>query len=176
MKSMTKMSNTKNLFSMSRGYSYFDQGGYGVSLESVREYRLQKLNEIDKNPSRYFNGVFQDDIERLRESIAAYFQLEPNNFIFTNNATSSFNFILTNLKLRPGDHILMNSTSYTGIKRAVERSAPNCQIDLEFFDDSQSATEIARDIRSKIKESTRLIACDHMTVDSCPLERFLMIY
>lgn len=90
--------------------------------KDVKEQMVEYLTSFGGNPGRGGHGSAVQAsraIYRVREELAGFFGLNnPNNIVFTGNATQALNQALFGL-LRPGDHVITSSLEHNAVSRPL---------------------------------------------------------
>ena len=71
-----------------------ESGYFSPSPESVKEYWVNFVNEINESPSYYMRTRQTEMREEVREKLAKYAGVETDEVVLTRNTTESMNIIL----------------------------------------------------------------------------------
>ncbi len=83
-----------------------ESGYFSPSPESVKDYWVNFVNEINESPSYYMRTRQTEMREKVREKLASYAGIQTDELVLTRNTTESMNIIIQGIKLDKGDEIL----------------------------------------------------------------------
>lgn len=112
-------------------------------------------------------------VYECREKIAALFGGEAERVIFTLNATAALNLAIKTT-LRRGDHVLISDIEHNSVLRPVATLKEKGLIDFDVYESFEDEEAQIRELRKRIKPSTKMIcACHHSNVCNfiLPIER-----
>lgn len=153
-------------FLLEKDLLYFNNGSLGPSPEYVIGKTDEFRRMLDSFPSKYMWGDWDDEIEQVRESIAAYFNTAGEEIALTHNTSEGMNLFARSFDLVEGDEIIIADHEHrTGV------------VPYEFYLEPlgiklirpvlplvpSSEEEITDVYRTAITERTRLISMVHMT-------------
>ncbi len=99
-----------------------------------------------------------------REKIAELFGGEAERVVFTLNATAALNLAIKST-LRRGDHVLISDIEHNSVLRPVATLTEKGLISFDIYESFEDGDEQIRELRKRIKPSTRMIcACHHSNV------------
>jgi isopenicillin-N epimerase len=112
----------KDLFLLDPAVVFLNHGSFGACPRPVFERYQQWQRELEREPVEFLarERGFGDVFERARLRLAAYLGADPQNVVFTPNATTGINAAVRSLDLRPGDVVLMGDREYGGLLRLWE--------------------------------------------------------
>jgi selenocysteine lyase/cysteine desulfurase len=105
-------------------------------------------------------------IFECRIALASFFCAEnPENVIFTPNATAALNLAIKGL-LRDGDHVLISDMEHNAVFRPIHRLAKDGRISFDVFStlvthQRVAAEQILAEIERLRKPNTRMLVCSH---------------
>ena len=121
------------------------------------------------NPGRGSHALSLAAAEKIyecREVISELFgAAEPQNVIFTPNATAAINLAIKG-SVRHGDHVLISDMEHNAVLRPVHKLAAEGRINYDVFptfplDTERTPQKICAAILERIKPNTRLLVCAH---------------
>ncbi|MBQ4353668.1 MAG: aminotransferase class V-fold PLP-dependent enzyme [Clostridia bacterium] len=96
-----------------------------------------------------------------RSTAASFFDADPENVVFTLNATHALNLAIKGLA-QNGGHILIDNFSHNAVYRpALALQSRGCR--TEIYDASGDEEQILRELRRRIRRDTVLIAATHQS-------------
>ena len=122
--------------------------------EIVHEANLESFG----NPSSmHMSGQKSHNIvERSRNSIAEILNCKPSEIIFTSGGSESNNIVLKGV-LKKGDHLITSSYEHPSILNLANHLEKN-GIEVSFVKPKNNGSIDIKDIKSEIKENTKLIS------------------
>lgn len=156
----------KNQFSLEDGLIYFNNGSLGPSPEIVIDKTEKFRRMLDGFPSRYMWGGWDEEKEKVRGRISAYFNTDAGNIAIIHNTTEGMNLFSRSFGLKPGDEIILadheHVTGTTPYKYYCEsRGVKLVRPVLPLM--PTDPAEITEVYRKAITPRTRLISMVHMT-------------
>lgn len=101
-----------------------------------------------------------------RTAAAELFGAEPENVVFTMNATQALNFAIKGLA-EPGCHILIDNYAHNAAYRPVTALANAGLAEFDVYDASGDDDAVLAEIQSKLRPETRLVIATHQS-NICP--------
>tara|TARA_B000000437_G_scaffold55580_1_gene39774 strand:+ start:57 stop:554 length:498 start_codon:yes stop_codon:yes gene_type:complete len=96
-----------------------ESGYFSPSPESVKDYWVNFVNEINESPSYYMRTRQTEMREKVREKLASYAGIQTDELVLTRNTTESMNIIIQGIKLDKGDEILRTNLEYPNIYKPL---------------------------------------------------------
>lgn len=125
---------------------------------------LNYMINIGGNPGRGGNKnslMGNRLVFNCRKTIADFFNFDkPQNVIFTNNITSSLNILLKST-IKDGWHIITSVMEHNSVLRPLTAISSSKDIELDIIPCSSAGVIDIENIKSKIKENTKLIVLSH---------------
>ena len=134
---------------------YFDNAASTFPKpENVLSAVNRNLRSNTSNPGRSGHSLSFEAAERIfeaREVISEYFGCEPENVIFTKNATESINLLLFGLLFK-GDHVIVSDMEHNSVTRPLTAlSSRGVTFDIA------DSNDIEASVKALIRPETRLI-------------------
>lgn len=123
------------------------------------------LKRKSGNPGRGAHRLSRAASEVLfdcREAAAEMFSAEPENVMFTMNATQSLNFAIKGLAFK-GCHILYDNYSHNAVYRPIMSLVNSGFCTADMYDASGNTENTIRSISSKITPETAIIVATHQS-------------
>ncbi len=99
-----------------------------------------------------------------REKLADMFGGEPENVVFTSNATHAINLALKTT-LRRGDHVLISDIEHNSVLRPVAALAEKGLISYDIYEASDDPEMLIRNVSSLLRPNTACVcACHHSNI------------
>jgi cysteine desulfurase family protein len=124
---------------------------------------VECLNEFGANPGRGSHQLSMKAsrvIFEARRKVAALFNIKnPDNVVFTQNATEALNLGIKGF-LKPGDHVITTTLEHNSVRRPLE-FIKKLGVELTYVQADERGQFNAESIRPAIRENTRLIVVTH---------------
>ncbi|KAA0214525.1 MAG: aminotransferase class V-fold PLP-dependent enzyme [Leptolyngbya sp. PLA3] len=148
---------------------FLNNGSYGACPRAVMQRRQQLLERSEAEPIRFMLHEAPDLIDRARRVLGRLLNAEPSDLVFVPNVTIAVATVAANLKLQPGDEVLVNTHEYPACLAIFERLCVQTGARLVFADlpfpvPSEEAAYQA--VISKATDRTRLCLLSHVTSPS----------
>ena len=151
------------LFSLDPQGTFLNHGSFGAVPIPVQQAQQRWQAAMERQPDLFFRRLMKPAIRAAAEVLGPVVNVNGDDIAFVENATSAINAVLHSLTFRPGDEILITSTTYNTVRLAVvevcKRSgATPVVVDLPLpLHDHQSA--VSR-VEAKLSRQTRLAIFD----------------
>jgi len=145
---------------------YLNQGSFGISPRPVREVRRAWIDRLDHQPMDFYVRQFEGHMESALGSLARFLHTDPQNLVFSENATSAMNVVANSLVLKPGDQVLSNNHEYGAVHRIWQRACDQAKAELRVArlpESFESHDQIVDSIFAEANDRTRLIVVSHIT-------------
>lgn len=156
---------------------YFDNASTSFPKpSSVTKEICNFINNIGGNPGRgsYDNSMSSARIMyNCRVALSEFFGFnKPENIIFTQNITLSLNILLKGI-IKPNFHVITSTMEHNSVLRVLYNLKEKNVIQLDVIEGNKFGFISVDDVKSKIKDNTKLIVLSHASnVTGCiqPLE------
>jgi len=142
-----------------------ESGYFSPSPESVKEYWVNFVNEINESPSYYMRTRQTEMREKVRKKLADYAGIQTDELILTRNTTESMNIIIQGIKLDRGDEILRTNLEYPNIIQALDMRERRFGTKVRIVDvpiHPKSQQEIVDKVIGAVNKNTKVILISHM--------------
>ena len=142
-----------------------ESGYFSPSPESVKEYWVNFVNEINESPSYYMRTRQTEMREKVREKLAKYAGVGTDELVLTRNTTESMNIIIQGIKLDQGDEILRTNLEYPNIIQALDMRERRFGTKVRIVDvpiHPISQNEIVQKVLGAVNKKTKVILISHM--------------
>ena len=109
-----------NMYHQNINFINLESGYFSPSPESVKNYWVDFVNEINESPSYYMRTRQTEMREKVRNKLANYAGIQSDELVLTRNTTESMNIIIQGIKLDKGDEILRTNLEYPNIIQALD--------------------------------------------------------
>jgi isopenicillin-N epimerase len=162
------------------GVTYLNHGTVGSPPRRVLEVQQRLRDQIERQPSRFLLrelsgvrvGVPNDNVSRLREAadaVASFMNVNGQDLVFVDNATSGVNAVLRSFDFREGDELLSLDLAYGAVRNAAEYAARTRGARVRVVDlpDAMAGEEsLIQAVEAEIRPQTRLAILDHITSET----------
>ena len=142
-----------------------ESGYFSPSPESVKDYWVNFVNEINESPSYYMRTRQNEMREKVREKLANYAGVEKDELVLTRNTTESMNIIIQGIKLDEGDEILRTNLEYPNMIQALDMRERRFGTKVRIVDvpiHPISQDEIVEKVIGAVNKKTKVILISHM--------------
>ena len=142
-----------------------ESGYFSPSPESVKDYWVNFVNEINESPSYYMRTRQTEMREKVRKKLADYAGVQTDELILTRNTTESMNIIIQGIKLEKGDEILRTNLEYPNIIQALDMRERRFGTKVRIVDvpiHPKSQQEIVDMVIGAVNKKTKVILISHM--------------
>ena len=142
-----------------------ESGYFSPSPESVKDYWVNFVNEINESPSYYMRTRQTEMREKVRKTLADYAGVQTDELILTRNTTESMNIIIQGIKLEKGDEILRTNLEYPNIIQALDMRERRFGTKIRIVDvpiHPKSQREIVDMVIGAVNKKTKVILISHM--------------
>ena len=142
-----------------------ESGYFSPSPESVKDYWVNFVNEINESPSYYMRTRQTEMREKVRKTLADYAGIQTDELILTRNTTESMNIIIQGIKLEKGDEILRTNLEYPNIIQALDMRERRFGTKIRIVDvpiHPKSQQEIVDMVIGAVNKKTKVILISHM--------------
>ncbi|NLZ45773.1 MAG: aminotransferase class V-fold PLP-dependent enzyme, partial [Clostridiales bacterium] len=119
------------------------------------------ITEFGGNPGRSGHAIsmkVSGAVYSVRSAAADFFGAEPENVVFTLNATMSLNMAIKGI-MQKGGHIIISSMEHNAVGRPVHALYLKGVIDYSIADVSENDTQTVKNFEKLIKQDTKCICC-----------------
>ena len=157
--------NVAGMYHQNVKFINLESGYFSPSPESVKDYWINYVNEINESPSYYMRNSQVVMREKVREKLATYSGIKTSELVLTRNTTESMNIIIQGIKLRRGDEILRTNLEYPNIIQALDMRERRFGTKVRIVDvpiHPTSQQEIVDKVIGAVNKKTKVILISHM--------------
>lgn len=156
----------RGLFALDPEVIFLNHGSFGACPRAVMDVRFRLLEELEREPVRFYVHELEARLDRVREQLAALVDADPEGMALVPNATYGVNTVLRSLRFEPGDELLVTDHEYNACRNALDfvsarSGARVVVVDIPF--PIRSSAEVVTRIVEAAGPKTRLCLVDHVT-------------
>ncbi len=155
----------KQSYTVSPQIINLNNGGVSPSSKPVQE-SLERLNHFaNECPSYYMWGIMDQGREPLRENIAQYAGVSPEEIAFNRNTTEALDTIILGMPLEKGDEVIVCEYDYPNMLNAWQQREMRDGIVLKWIDlklPSEDKETLIKPYLEAIGPKTKVIHLTHM--------------
>ena len=154
-----------NMYHQNINFINLESGYFSPSPESVKNYWVDFVNEINESPSYYMRTRQTEMREKVRNKLANYAGIQSDELVLTRNTTESMNIIIQGIKLDKGDEILRTNLEYPNIIQALDMRERRFGTKVRIVDvpiHPKNQQEIVDKVISAVNKKTKVILISHM--------------
>ncbi len=107
----------KKYFLLDPGVIFLNHGSFGATPLPVFEICQRWQRELERQPVEFLDRRAPGLLEHARSRLAAYLGTQPDNLVFTSNATTGGNIVARSLNLKAGNEVLATDHEYGAMDR-----------------------------------------------------------
>ena len=157
--------NVAGMYHQNVKFINLESGYFSPSPESVKDYWINYVNEINESPSYYMRNSQVDMREKVREKLANYSGIKTSELVLTRNTTESMNIIIQGIRLKKGDEILRTNLEYPNIIQALDMRERRYGTKVRIVDvpiHPKNQQEIVDEVIGAVNKKTKVILISHM--------------
>ena len=154
-----------SLYKQNINFINLESGYFSPSPESVKNFWIDFVNEINESPSYYMRTKQTKMREKVRETLANYSGVSSEEICLTRNTTESMNIIIQGLKIGNSDEILRTNLEYPNIIQALDMREKRYGTKIRVVDvpiHPQDQSEIVEKVIEAVNDKTKVILISHM--------------
>ncbi|MDX2131781.1 MAG: aminotransferase class V-fold PLP-dependent enzyme [Planctomycetota bacterium] len=109
-------------WSLSPERVFLNHGSFGATPRVVQQAQARLRAELEDEPVRFFVERHWGEMDRARAALASFVRCRPDDLALIPNASIGVATVLANLRLSPGDEILINAHEYPACQNAVRHA------------------------------------------------------
>jgi len=148
------------------GVSYLNHGSFGPSPRPVLAARQAWIERLESEPMDFLVRELDDLLAEARRALGRFVGCAGDDLIFVDNATVGMNLVAANVRLAPGDEVLVNDHEYGAVLRTWERTCRRAEATLVVARlpcPMTDAGEVVDALFRRATDRTRLIVFSHVT-------------
>ncbi len=158
---------------------FLNHGSFGSTPLAVLEAQNRHRALMESEPIRFFVELLSPMLDSVRTKLAAFLSCDAASIAPVPNATIGVATVFQNLKLQPGDEILINDHEYPACcnnARALAARTGAQVITAQLPFPVASADDLYNAIMAKVTPRTKIALISHVTSPSAlilPIERLV---
>lgn len=158
--------NLRSHFPFDQGLTYMNNGGLGAPPKPVIDAVIDGYRGISANPTVNESAQEYHVDEVVRPALAQFIGADPDEIVFTRNATEGLNIIANGIAMKPGDEVLTTTHEHpAGIEpwmlKAQRYGIVVRQVRLPSPPDSKE--QIIETFRQAMNDRTKVLFFCHIT-------------
>lgn len=153
-------------FALDPDVTFLNHGSFGACPRAVMRARSRWIEEIEREPVRFFVHDLEGHLDRVREVLAAFLGADAEGLALIPNATYGVSTVLRSLALSPGDELVVTDHEYNACRNALDfvasRSGARVVVAHIPFPIASRDVVLER-IVACVGPRTRLCLVDHVT-------------
>ncbi|GIW52471.1 MAG: aminotransferase class V [Gemmatimonadales bacterium] len=105
-------SEIREQFFLPEDLAFFNAANLCPAPIPVVEALLERTRRLDRDPSPQVKGELQQERELVRQKLAAYLRVSPEEIVITRNTSEANNLVSSGLDLGPGDEVVIFSDNH----------------------------------------------------------------
>jgi isopenicillin-N epimerase len=148
--------------------AYLNHGGFGAAPRTVLAEQQAWREKMERNPAGFLTRELPELLDAVRDRVASFLAADADGLVFTDNATTGTQTVIAQIKLAPGDEVLITDHCYPAVLGQLHRAieAAGAVLRVAPVPIPAGGRLAARDaVLSMLSGRTRLVVVDH--VASC---------
>jgi len=169
----------RDLWNLDDEVAFLNHGSFGATPKSVLAAQARLRDQLEQEPVRFFERYLPGALAAAREAVAAWVGGDPAGLAFVPNASTGVATVLANLRLEPGDELLVTNHAYGACRNAFALTAERAGavlVTAEIPFPGTTEDTIVAAVLAAVTSRTKLALIDHVTSPTglvFPLERLL---
>jgi hercynylcysteine S-oxide lyase len=109
----------RSQFLLENDYIPLNHGSYGAIPKVIREALREYQDRMEANPDKFIRRDLESELNKAREAVAKFVNVETNEIVFVQNTTTGINAVLKSLKYEQGDKLLYLSTVFESMEKLL---------------------------------------------------------
>ncbi len=155
----------KQAYTVSPNIINLNNGGVSPAPKVVQE-SLSRLNAYSNEaPSYYMWRIMSQGKEPLRENLAKFAGVSPEEIAINRNATESLDTIIMGMKLKAGDEVILSKYDYPNMQHAWRQRELRDGIVLKWVNlklPAEDKAELVKIYQEQMTEKTKVVHVTHM--------------
>lgn len=158
---------------------YLNHGSFGATPLAVQAEQSRLRAHMERDLVRFFVTEHEGLMDGVRASLGAFLKCRPQDLALLPNASIAVATVFSNVRLNPGDEILINSQEYPACQNTVRAAASRMGATVTYADipfPIASPDEVVTAYLARVTPRTRLAMVSHVTSPTglvFPVERLV---
>ena len=148
--------------------AYLNHGGFGATPACVLADQQAWRDALERNPVGFLVHQLPELLDGVRSEVAAFLGADEDGLVFVDNATSGMQTVIAQVRLAPGDEVVVSDHCYPAVLAQLRQAADASGAVLRIAPvplPAVSRAAVADAVLSRLSGRTKLLAIDH--VASC---------
>ena len=145
---------------------FLNHGSFGATPQEILDIQTSLRREMERSPIDFLHRQISNRIQEARSAVATFLHADLDGTVFTHNATTGVNAVLSSLPFQDGDEILTTNHRYDAVRNTLEHTARRYNahvIEATVPFPIHDADQIVGAIEDSITTKTKLLVIDHIT-------------
>jgi len=155
----------QSAYSQSPHFINLEAGYFSPQPSAVMEAQLRNIEMINEQPSYYMRRRQDTERQEIREMVAEFSGVSPEEISITRNTTESLNIVILGYPWEPGDEAIMTNQDYPNMLEEFAQAEKRYKIRRKIISiplHPKNDEEIVQAYEGAITPKTRVILCTHM--------------
>lgn len=154
----------RRLYFFQDGVTYFNHGGFGVAPRPILQKAAKIREEVNRNPNKFYSWDRLIAVNESRRVLSQVINCRSEDVAFVPNASFGLNAVAREIKLSPGDEILLTDHEYGAVQRMWQMLGAKFGAKVVFANlplvihDNE---EIVEAIKQNITNKTKVLCFSH---------------
>lgn len=148
------------------GVTFLNHGSFGACPKPVMRAQSAVRERLERAPVRFMVDELEGALDHVREKLGRLLHGDPHGVVFVPNATTGVATVFSNLKLAPGDEVLLTNHAYGACRNVAARAVEARGARLVVADISLPVTDpgqVVERLLAAVTPRTRFCLVDHVT-------------
>ncbi len=146
--------------------SFLNHGSFGATPKEILDIQDSFRREMETSPVDFLHRNIAERVHEARASVARFLNADNDGTVFTHNATTGVNAVISSFPFQDGDEILTTNHRYDAVRNTLDYTAKRVnarvtEANIPF--PLEDAQDIVDAIESAITDKTRLLVIDQIT-------------
>ena len=156
----------RSLFMLDPSVVFLNHGSFGAVPRPVHSHQEALRRSMEAEPVRFLARELPDELDRVRESVAALVRAEAASIALTVNTTTAVHAVARSVRLERGDEVLLTNHEYGAMLLLWDEVAAQAGARVVVADlprTPRSDEELAACVLNRLTPRTRVVFCSHIT-------------
>ncbi len=145
---------------------FLNHGSFGATPQEILDVQTSLRREMERSPVDFLHRQISHRVLEARTAVATFLNADVQGTVFTHNATTGINAVISSLPFQNGDEILTTNHRYDAVRNTLEHTARRYNahvIEAKVPFPIHDADQVVAAIEGSITTKTKLLVIDHIT-------------